>query len=417
MRFIIVVLFFMFIDWYVFRTFQHQFSSFSNVSKYSIYIAYWLVPILLIAFVVYMIFFGRSSDFRSNKVVLFFMATIVLFYLPKLFIVVFQFVEDSSKIAAWITKKMSNPQSTVYSGADKISRSVFIGRIGLIIASIPFASVLYGIVKGRFNFTLNKKTLHFEHLPEAFDGFKILQFSDFHSGSLIDQQDKFMEAINIMNSQDADIIVFTGDMVNSQAEEVKDWLDVLSLLKAKQGKFSILGNHDYGDYHNWNSEEEKIANLEQLKKYHEQMGFKLMLNDTHIFERNGEQFALLGVENWGEKPFPQYGRLDLVMEQAKDVPFKVLLSHDPTHWDQQVLGKTDVALTLSGHTHGMQMAINIGNFSWSPVSLKYHRWKGLYTENNQHLYVNIGLGYIGFPGRVGTDPEITLFELKKKNVG
>ncbi|MDF1549909.1 MAG: metallophosphoesterase, partial [Bacteroidales bacterium] len=384
---------------------------------YTIYGAYWLVPFSLFVVAAYALFFGMSSDFRSNKMVHYMMAVVVLFYLPKLFIVVFQVVEDFSKVAAWATKKISNPQGSVYSGADKISRSVFIGRMGLFIASIPFASVIYGIVKGRFNFTVNRKTLYFDHLPEAFDGLKILQFSDFHAGSLIGEQEKFSEAINIMNSQNADLIVFTGDMVNSKADELDDWIALLSKLEVKQGKYSILGNHDYGDYHHWDSEEEKIVNLELLKQYHAQMGFKLMLNDTHIFEKDGQKIALLGVENWGEKPFPQLGRLDVVMEKAKEVPFKVLLSHDPTHWDYKVLNKTDVALTLSGHTHGMQMAINIAGYSWSPVSLKYPRWKGLYSENNQHLYVNIGLGYIGFPGRVGTDPEITVIELKSKNVG
>ena len=416
-RFLFLVSFLLIIDWYVFRTFQNQFSNFSNPLKYTIYGAYWMVPFSLFVVAAYALFFGMSSDFRSNKMVHYMMAVVVLFYLPKLFIVVFQVVEDFSKVAAWATKKISNPQGSVYSGADKISRSVFIGRMGLFIASIPFASVIYGIVKGRFNFTVNRKTLYFDHLPEAFDGLKILQFSDFHAGSLIGEQEKFSEAINIMNSQNADLIVFTGDMVNSKAEELDDWIALLSKLEAKQGKYSILGNHDYGDYHHWDSEEEKIANLELLKRYHAQMGFKLMLNDTHIFEKDGQKIALLGVENWGEKPFPQLGRLDIVMEKAKEVPFKVLLSHDPTHWDYKVLNKTDVALTLSGHTHGMQMAINIAGYSWSPVSLKYPRWKGLYTENNQHLYVNIGLGYIGFPGRVGTDPEITVFELKSKNVG
>ena len=219
-----------------------------------------------------------------------------------------------------------------------------------------------------------------------------------------------------MNQQEADIIVFTGDIVNSKANELNDWLEILSELNAKHGKFSILGNHDYGEYFQWNTPEEKIANLEQLKTYHKEMGFRLMLNENQIFEREGEKIALLGVENWGKKPFPQYGKLNLAMENTQDIPFKVLLSHDPSHWDEEVLDKTDIDLTLSGHTHGMQLAINVGGYSWSPVSMRYPRWKGLYTEKNQHLYVNIGLGYIAFPGRVGTDPEITVIELKKKDV-
>jgi len=413
-RFIFVLAFLLFLDWYAFRSFRTHFSSSTQILKITIYSIYWLVPALLIASAFYMSFSRNVSDFRSNKLFITIGAIFVLFYLPKLFILFFQAIEDITKLLAWIAKKLSPIDSKVYNSADGISRSVFISRMGLIISAIPFASILYGIVIGRFNFRLNKQTIYFDNLPKSFDGFKIVQFSDLHTGSLIGQQKEFKKAIEIINQQNPDIVVFTGDIVNNIADELEDWIEVLSGLKAKNGLFSILGNHDYGEYFRWNNEEEKVANLEKLKSYHAQIGFNLMLNNTEVFERNGEKIALLGIENWGEKPFPQYGRLDIAMEKAGDIPFKVLLSHDPTHWDYQVLGKTDIALTLSGHTHGMQMAINIGNFSWSPVSLKYKRWKGLYTENNQHLYVNIGLGYIAFPGRVGTDPEITLFELKSK---
>ncbi len=414
-RFIFVFLFLLFIDWYVFRAFRNQFSSVVPGLKITIYSIYWLIPLIFIAVAIYFSLMRNSIDFRSNKLFIYLGAILVLCYLPKLFILFFQAIEDITKILAWITKKLSPVESLAYTSADGISRSVFISRMGLFISAIPFFSLLYGIIIGRFNFVVNKRTLYFNHLPTEFDGFKIVQFSDLHTGSLIGQQKEFEKAMDMINRQNADIIVFTGDMVNNIASEVEDWVDVLSVLKAKQGKFSILGNHDYGDYFHWNSPEEKSANLEKLKKYHAQMGFKLLMNDSEIFERNNKKIALLGVENWGEKPFPQFGRLDLALEKAKDIPFKVLLSHDPTHWDYQVLEKTDIALTLSGHTHGMQLAINIGGYSWSPVSFKYKKWKGLYTENNQHLYVNIGLGYIGFPGRVGTDPEITVFELKTKN--
>jgi predicted MPP superfamily phosphohydrolase len=415
-RFIVLLVILVLIDIYVFRTFVNQFSGFPRSLKYTIYGIYWLVPVFLISSTIYGYTSNGPNHIRESRAILYAIACLVLFYIPKLLILFFQGVEDFSKIGAWVTKKLSQPESNIYSGAEKISRSVFIGRLGLIIASIPFASILYGIVKGRFNFTVTKKTLYFDNLPEKFDSFKIAQFSDFHAGSLIGQQENFKKAIQLINSQQADIIVFTGDMVNSRADELDDWLSVLSELKAKQGKFSILGNHDYGDYYQWDTQDEKVANLQKLKDYHKQLGFKLMLNENHIFEKEGEKIALLGVENWGKKPFPQLGRLDEAMKNAEEIPFKVLLSHDPSHWDEEVLGKTNIDLTLSGHTHGMQLAINVAGYSWSPVSMRYPRWKGLYTENNQHLYVNIGLGYIGFPGRVGTDPEITVIELKKNNV-
>jgi len=414
-RFLIVFTILLLIDWYVFRAFKNQFTSIATSLKITIYSIYWIVPLLFIGAAIYMSLMRNSIDLRSSKLFTYLGAILVLFYLPKLFILFFQVIEDFSKVMAWITKKLSPVDSKIYLGADGISRSVFISRMGLIISAIPFASILYGIVIGRFNFKLNKQNIYFDHLPKEFDGFKIVQFSDLHTGSLIGQQKEFEKAMEIINQQNADIIVFTGDIVNNIADELEGWIELLSTLKAKNGKYSILGNHDYGDYFQWKSPEDKAANLEKLKNYHALMDFNLLMNDSVIFERNGEKIALLGVENWGEKPFPQFGRLDLAMEKSKEIPFKVLLSHDPTHWDYQVLGKEDISLTLSGHTHGMQLAINIGGYSWSPVSLKYKRWKGLYSENNQHLYVNIGLGYIGFPGRVGTDPEITVFELKSKN--
>ncbi len=415
-RFIVLLVILVLIDFYVFRTFLNQFSGFSKLLKFAIYGLYWMVPLFLVFVTIYGFTLNGSDDIRSNKAILYAVACLVLFYIPKLLILTFQGIEDVSKVAAWVTKKISQPESTIYSGAEKISRSVFIGRIGLFIASIPFASILYGIVKGRFNFVVNKKSLYFDNLPEQFDGFKIVQFSDFHAGSLIGQQGSFKKAVQLMNAQDADLLVFTGDMVNSRADELDEWLDILKELKAKHGKFSILGNHDYGDYHQWKTSGEKVANLQKLKDYHRQMGFKLLLNENQVFERKGEKIALLGVENWGKKPFPQLGRLEDALKNTQEVPFKVLLSHDPSHWDEEVLDKTDIDLTLSGHTHGMQLAINVAGYSWSPVSMRYPRWKGLYTKNKQHLYVNIGLGYIGFPGRVGTDPEITVIELKKENV-
>ncbi|MFN8255192.1 MAG: metallophosphoesterase [Bacteroidales bacterium] len=410
--FIFVFIILLAIDLYVFRTIRNQLSASNVLIKYPAYLIYWLVPVFLLTVAVY--FSTRNANFRADKLFTYVGAVFVLFYLPKLVVFVFQFIEDLSKLIAIGAKKLSNPDTSIYTHAEKISRSVFIGRIGLIIAAIPFSSILYGIVAGRFKFTVNRKTLYFSHLPKEFDGFRIVQFSDLHTGSLVGQQSAFRKAFEMINNEKADILVFTGDMVNNTADELDDWLNEISVLNAKQGKFSILGNHDYGDYHRWNSEEDKKANLEKLKNYHGQMGFRLLLNEAVEFERNGERIALLGVENWGEKPFPQLGRLDLATEKVKDIPFKVLLSHDPTHWEYEVLEKTDIALTLSGHTHGMQLAINLGNYSWSPVKFKYKRWRGLYTENDQHLYVNIGLGYIGFPGRVGTDPEITVFELKQK---
>jgi len=222
------------------------------------------------------------------------------------------------------------------------------------------------------------------------------------------------KAINLINEQNPDVIFFTGDMVNNIAAELDGWEDTLSKLKARHGVFSVLGNHDYGEYFRWQKEEDKLNNIESLKNRQKNMGFKLLLNNSKIIEKNSEQIAIVGVENWGNPPFPQYGSLEKALEKVQNVPFKLLLSHDPTHFDMQVAGKEDIAITFSGHTHGMQFAINFGGIKWSPVKWKYPKWRGLYQHKNeeQYLYVNIGLGYIGFPGRVGTDPEITVVELK-----
>jgi uncharacterized protein len=413
-RFAIILIIIFLLDFYVFRTFQHQFINLSHPTRNYIYIVYWLIPFIIIISVVYLIASNEPGRFRPDKLIFFVAGCIVLFYIPKLFIMPFQVIEDFSKLLAWIIKKISLSNTGLYHGADRISKSFIISRIGLIVAIIPFLSIIYGMVYGRYNFDVKHINLTFNNLPPAFDGIKIVQFSDFHVGSLAGKQDKYKKAIDLIDQQHADILVFTGDIVNTNAHELDGWIDLLSSLKAKEGKFSILGNHDYGDYFNWKTEADKIANLELLKKYHEQMGFKLLLNQAVKIERDSQTIAILGVENWGEKPFPQYGKLNLALEASKGIAFKILLSHDPTHWEHEVRGKTDIALTLSGHTHGMQLAITADGFSWSPVCFKYPRWRGLYKENDQYLYVNIGLGYIGFPGRVGTNPEITVFELHSK---
>jgi len=411
-RFFFVFLILIAIDFYVFRTFQNQLSSGTNFVRYLVYSIFWTIPLMLIILSYLAVQNNQNGSLEPGNLIFYIATSFIVLYLPKIFIGSFQLVEDITKFIAWVLKSISRNDSVLHLKSNLYLKSFLIGRIGLIVALIPFVSLIYGVAHGRFNFEVKNVVIPFHNLPKEFDGFKIVQFSDFHAGSLNGNQENFKKAFDLINKQNADIIVFTGDMVNNKAKEVIDWMGLFSGLEAKNGKFSILGNHDYGDYGTWPSEEAKIANLDSLKQYHKKMGFNLLLNQSHIFERNGQSIALLGVENWGEKPFPQHGRLDLALAESKNIPFKVLLSHDPSHWDHEVKGKTDIALTLSGHTHGMQIAINFGSFSWSPVSIKYPRWKGLYKENNQYLYVNIGLGYIGYLGRVGTNPEITVFELK-----
>jgi predicted MPP superfamily phosphohydrolase len=296
------------------------------------------------------------------------------------------------------------------------SRRKFVSQIALGIAAIPMLSLLYGMYRGKYNFRVLKYTLHFEDLPEAFDGYRLTQLSDIHSGSF-DNKGKIKYAIDLVNEQQSDCILFTGDLVNNKADEMLPWKDLFGQLKAKDGVYSVLGNHDYGDYIAWNSAEEKNKNLENLKEIQREMGFNLLLNESAYLKKNGQRLALIGVENWGKGGFKKAGDFKKASEGLDKNDFKILMSHDPSHWEEVVLNDDmHVHLTLSGHTHGMQFGIEIpGWIKWSPVSWRYKYWAGIYKEKNQYINVNRGFGYLAYPGRVGIWPEITVIELKKGN--
>ena len=292
-------------------------------------------------------------------------------------------------------------------------RRKFISQIALGIAAIPFASLLYGMFKGKYNFRVLNYTLHFEDLPDAFDGYRLTQISDIHSGSF-DNKEKIEYAVDLVNEQKSDVILFTGDMVNNKATEMLPWKETFSRLKAKDGKYSVLGNHDYGDYVDWNSSAEKIKNLEDLKDIQKEIGFDLLLNEHRYLEKNGEKIAIVGVENWG-KGFKQKGDLKKASSQISSDDFKILMTHDPSHWDAEVVNNEyHYHLTLSGHTHGMQFGIEIpGWIKWSPAKWRYNQWAGIYEALGQYINVNRGFGFLAYPGRVGIWPEITVIELKK----
>lgn len=294
------------------------------------------------------------------------------------------------------------------------SRRKFISQIALGLAAIPFSSLLYGMYKGKYDFRVLNYTLHFEDLPDAFDGYRITQISDIHSGSF-DDKNKIAYAIDLINEQASDVLLFTGDMVNNKASEMLPWMETFSKLKAKDGKFSVLGNHDYGDYVDWNTHAEKSQNLEDLKTIQKDIGFDLLLNESRYLEKDGQRLALVGVENWGKGGFKKAGDLEKAASKIQPDDFKILMSHDPSHWEAKVLNDPyHYHLTLSGHTHGMQFGIEIpGWVKWSPAKWRYKQWAGIYTESGQHINVNRGFGFLGFPGRVGVWPEITVIELKK----
>ncbi|WP_454954936.1 metallophosphoesterase [Capnocytophaga gingivalis] len=294
------------------------------------------------------------------------------------------------------------------------SRRRFVSLIGMGVAAIPFAGMIYGMLWGRYNYRVVKHTLYFDDLPEAFDGYRVVHISDIHSGSF-DNAEKVQYGIDMINAQQGDVIFFTGDLVNNKAEEMRPWIAHFKQLHAKDGVYSVLGNHDYGDYVQWDSPDEKTKNLETLKQIHQQLGFCLLNNESVFLSRGQQRIAVVGVENWGQG-FIKKGNLKQALSQVDKKDFKILLSHDPTHWQYEVLKDPNfIHLTLSGHTHGMQFGIEIpGVIKWSPAGWRYKYWGGVYKEKDRYINVNRGFGYLAFPGRVGMPPEITVIELKKK---
>ena len=325
-----------------------------------------------------------------------------------LFVTLPLLLEDITRLIKAIFRKPTN--------APRIpSRRKFVSTLGWGLAAIPFASILYSIFKGKYNYKVWKYTLYFDNLPKAFDGYRITQISDIHCGSF-DNYEKIRYGVELINSQKSDVILFTGDLVNNLANEVHNWKSLFATLQAPDGVFSIMGNHDYGDYSSWETPEAKQQNLEHLFQLQKQMGWQLLLNKHCYLERNGEKIALIGVENWGHGRFSKYGDLNKAMEGVNTEDFKILMSHDPTHWQEVVLPENkDIQLTLSGHTHGMQCGIEIpGWLKWSPSQYIYKYWGGMYEEGGKYLNVNRGFGYHAFPGRLGVWPEITVIELKTK---
>lgn len=417
-RLFFVLLILVAVDVYAFQAVRMASSKLAGTPwQKGIYIAYWVANgILYLGLFGSLLWFGGVHG-GSTRILNHFLNTAVLLVVPKLVIIVFLFGEDVVRLARaaiqWAMGSSSAPPASAGPGSTGISRSVFLSQLALGVAAIPFVGTLYGITRGKYDYRVHRHTLAFKDLPEAFDGFTIVQLSDIHCGSF-GSREAVLRGILKANELQPDVTLFTGDIVNDRAEELDPWMDVFSQLKAKEGVYSILGNHDYGDYVRWPNEEAKAKNLADLKARHGKMGFRLLLNEHKKLERGGQAIALVGVENWGMPPFTQYGDLDKAASGTEKVPFRVLLSHDPTHWDAQVVDhRLDFGLTLAGHTHGMQFGVEIPGFRWSPVKYRYPRWAGLYQREGKVLNVNRGFGYIGFHGRVGIWPEITHITLKR----
>jgi len=350
----------------------------------------------------------------QNRHITNYLTTILLgLYIAKLLAAVFLLIDDLRRLIQWgLVRAASRPASNTEPGeGTRLSRSVFLSWLGVGVGSSVYGALLYGF-SNKYNYKIKRIKLAFDNLPVPFKGLKIVQISDIHSGSLANHA-AVSKGVDMVLAERPDLILFTGDLVNNTAEEMKDYQDIFSRLEAPMGVYSTLGNHDYGDYIWWETVERKKANLDRLKAIEKEMGWRLLMNEHVVLEKGGSAIALIGIENWSAKArFPKYGRMDLAYPPAQNYPFKILMSHDPSHWDAEIRPKyPDIDLMLSGHTHGMQFGVELPGFKWSPVQFIYKQWAGLYEQGKQKLYVNRGYGFIGYPGRFGILPEITVIEL------
>lgn len=389
----------------------YSFQVIRTISKSRVVLSvYLIVSISVIIFIFYQFSkFDRSVG--QTQMSLFTLGLLLLILIPKIILTLFMFLEDVFRIfSGTITHFMGDN----YSGNFLPNRRKFISQMALAIAAIPFTSLLYGMTKGKYNYKVIKQTLFFSDLPDDFDGFTITQISDVHSGSF-DNPEKIQYAVDLINQHKTDLMLFTGDIVNTHATEMHPWIDIFNKIDNHQyGKFAVLGNHDYGEYVTWPSQAAKDENFEAIKKVYGDIGFDLLLNQNKKIKKGSSEIAIVGVENWG-KNFKQAGDLNKASEGLSNEDFKILMSHDPSHWEYEVKNHDkNFQLTLSGHTHGLQFGIEIpGIISWSPVQYVYKQWAGLYENLGRYIYVNRGFGFHAYPGRVGIWPEITIFELKK----
>jgi predicted MPP superfamily phosphohydrolase len=397
------------VDFYVFAALKTVSQTASPKTRSILFIAYWSISILSIIFLFILPYLNLDNVQKGLRSTFF--ALFVGLFLAKLIACIFFLVDDIRRGVQWLVGKLYFSKTEGDNDGERMSRSVFLSWLGLAVGGGLFTSLAYGF-SNKYNYSIKRRKLSFANLPDAFKGLKIVQISDIHSGSFTDKAG-VQKGIDLILKQNPDLILFTGDLVNNKADEMEHYIDVFSQLKAPMGVYSILGNHDYGDYEKWENLQAKHENLERLKAIHGQMGWRLLLDEHVPLERGGQQIGLIGIQNWSAlKRFPKYGDLSKAYQGAEQYPFKILMSHDPTHWDAEVRPKfPEIDLMLAGHTHGMQFGVEIPGFRWSPVQYVYRQWADLYKEGNQMLYVNRGYGFIGYPGRVGILPEITVLEL------
>lgn len=407
----ILIGFMVLLDIYFFQSVKVVSNPAGHKTKIIIYAGFWIISIGAIVTLLvlpYLRFEHQAKLFRTTI-----FALIAGLFFAKLIASVFFLMDDIRRGIQWIAGKLffSNTEGEVMQQGEGITRSVFFSWAGMLVGGGLFGSLIWGF-GNKYRYQVKRVRLSYDNLPKAFKGLKIVQISDIHSGSFTDKK-AVMKGVQKVLNENADLIFFTGDLVNNVSDEMKEYMDVFDKIKAPMGVYSTLGNHDYGDYVHWNSAEEKKANLEQLKEVHRDLGWRLLMNEHVVLEKGEDKIAIIGIENWSAKArFPKYGDLKKAYSGSESYPFKILLSHDPSHWKAEVCKSyTDIDLMLAGHTHGMQFGVEIPGFKWSPVQYIYKEWAGLYEQSNQKLYVNRGYGFIGYPGRVGILPEITVLEL------
>ncbi|WP_159476081.1 metallophosphoesterase [Chryseobacterium sp. 18068] len=397
-NFLFIAAIFLFLEVYIFQAIR------TLTDNFWVRLGYIVLSLAVYGVFAYEVSHFQRSD-RSTVRAQITISLFLIFILPKIFIVLFLLVDDIFRTGGYLVG-LTRPTENFFP-----ERRKFLSLMGLGLGGVLSALFIDGITFGKYRHKVRRVKVKFANLPEIFKGYKVIQISDVHSGSFSDPS-KLQHAIDLINEQNPDLVLFTGDMVNNVADEFKPFIPLFSKIKAKDGKFAVLGNHDYGDYVKWNSKDEQNKNLETLIDYQRQAGFDMLRNENRIIEKDGEKIYILGVENWGLKPFPQYGDIDKALENVPQDATKILMSHDPTHFDYVVKKHPkDIHLTLSGHTHGMQFGLDLKNIKWSPVQYRYPKWADLYESEGKMLYVNRGFGVLGYPGRVGVLPEITLFEL------
>jgi predicted MPP superfamily phosphohydrolase len=406
---IIISILLLIIDLYIYKAILNIYPKWPEAKKQRFSFIWWGYSIILITGAFISIYFNIPLGIRAVILVSFFIT-----FVTKVFFIPILFIDDFRRGIIWLTRKWkSDAKQEIVKTENPISRSEFLVKTGMTVAALPFGTLTWGIVSGAYDYRVRKQVLYLPNLPKEFDGIKMGQISDIHSGSFYNKK-AVAGGVDMLMKEKPDFVFFTGDLVNGKASEMKDYQDIFAKVKAPLGVYSTLGNHDYGMYEVWSSEKARLANLETLKKIHGLMGWNLLMNEHKRLKVDGQEIGILGIENWGGGRFPKFGKMEEAIKNTDDLSVKLLLSHDPSHWRAEVLPKyPSIDAVFAGHTHGAQFGVESEYVKWSPVQYIYNEWDGLYQEGHQQLYVNVGYGFIGYPGRVGIMPEITMFELRK----